>query len=157
MNYPYASFNLEADRAKKAVVKIFQTESQEPLEGQPVPDAESVSITNEQKETSRRSNSSQTLTDLSDIKHLRPSSYCSEVNRLLRELVFLSWFAQQKKERRRLVIAFLESLLPASDGWLGSPTKRGKLRGSKTENESEKNGPSLKSSFSKGSGTGLRC
>jgi hypothetical protein len=138
MNYPYASFNLEADRAKKTVVKIFQTESQGPLDGLSVPDAESVSVTNEQKETSQRSNSSLTPTDLRDIKHLLPSSYCSEVNRLLRELAFLSWFAQQKKERRRLVIASLESLLPASDGRPGSPIKQAKLRESKTENESEK-------------------
>ena len=38
----------------------------------------------------------------------------SEVNRLFGELVLLSWLAQQKHERRRLVMASLESLLEAS-------------------------------------------
>jgi hypothetical protein len=45
---------------------------------------------------------------------LSPSRNCSEVNRLLSELVLLSWFAQQKHETRRLLIASLESLLDAS-------------------------------------------
>ena len=116
------------------MVQIFQTESEGPLDDLSVPHAESVSVTNKQNETGKRSNSSRKLTDLRDIKHLHPSSYCSEVNRLLRELVFLGWFAQQKKERRRLVIASLESLLPASDGRLGLSTKQAKLRGSRTEN-----------------------
>jgi hypothetical protein len=133
MNYPYASFNLEPDQARKTVVQIFQTESEDPLDELPAPDAESVSVKNEQKETGKRSNSSRNPTGLRNIKHLHPGSYCSEVNRLLRELVFLSWFAQQKKERRRLVIASLESLLPGSDGRLGFPAKHAKLRQSKTE------------------------
>jgi hypothetical protein len=42
---------------------------------------------------------------------LSPGSYCSEANRMLSELVIVSWLARQKKERRRLVIASLESLL----------------------------------------------
>jgi hypothetical protein len=138
MNYPYASFNLEADRARKTVVQIFQTKSEGPLDDLSAPDAESRSVSNEQKETGERSNSSQKLTGLRDIKHLDPSSYCAEVNRLLRELVFLSWFAQQKKERRRLVIASLESLLLASDGRLGFPAKKAKARESKTEDQSDR-------------------
>jgi hypothetical protein len=40
-----------------------------------------------------------------------PNSYCSEANRRLSELHFLVWVAQQKKEKRRLVIATLESLV----------------------------------------------
>lgn len=119
------------------MVQIFQTESEEPLDELPAPDAESVSVKNGQKETDERSNSSRKLTGLRDIKHLHPGSYCSEVNRLLRELVFLSWFAQQKKEKRRLVIASLESLLPGSDGRLRFPAKHAKLRESKTEDESD--------------------
>jgi hypothetical protein len=39
---------------------------------------------------------------------------CSEVSQLFGELVLLSWLAQQKHERRRLVMASLESLLEAS-------------------------------------------
>jgi hypothetical protein len=44
---------------------------------------------------------------------LSPDGNCSEVNRLFSELVLLSWLAQQKHERRRLVMASLESLLEA--------------------------------------------
>ena len=40
-----------------------------------------------------------------------PKSYCSEVNRRLSELHFSVWLAQQKKEKRRLVIATLEALV----------------------------------------------
>jgi hypothetical protein len=39
------------------------------------------------------------------------NSYRSEANRRLSELHFLVWLAQQKKEKRRLVIATLEGLL----------------------------------------------
>ena len=42
------------------------------------------------------------------------SSSCYEVNRWLSELHFLVWLAQQKKEKRRLVIATLETLLESS-------------------------------------------
>ena len=42
---------------------------------------------------------------------LSPSRNCAEVNRLLSALVLLSWLAQQKHERRRLLMASLESLL----------------------------------------------
>jgi len=132
MNYPYASLNLEADRAKKTVIQIFRTESEGPLDDLSLPNAESVSVTNEQKETSKRSNSAQKQTGLHEIDDLRPSSYCSELNRLLRELVFLSWFAQQQKERRRLVIASLESLLQMSDGGPGMPEKLRENRAEKT-------------------------
>jgi hypothetical protein len=38
----------------------------------------------------------------------------SEANRLFGELVLLSWLAQQKHERRRLMMASLESLLDSS-------------------------------------------
>ena len=110
------------------MVQIFQTESEDPLDELPAPDAESVSVKNEQKKTGKRSNSSRKLTGLRNIKHLHPGSYCSEVNRLLRELIFLSWFAQQKKEKRRLIIASLESLLPGSDGRLGFPAKHAKAK-----------------------------
>ena len=133
MNYPYASLNLEADRAKKTVIQIFQTESEGLLDDLSLPNAESVSVTNEQKETSKRSNSAQKQTSPHDIDDLRPSSYCSELNRLLRELVFLSWFAQQQKERRRLVIASLESLLQMSDGGPGMPAKLRENRAEKTK------------------------
>ena len=134
MNYPYASLNLEADRAKKTVRQIFQTQSEGSLDDLSLPDAESASVTNEHKETGKRPNSAQKQTGPRDINDLRPSSYCSELNRLLRELVFVSWFAQQQKERRRLVIASLESLLAVSDGGLGMPAKQAKLR----ENRAEK-------------------
>jgi hypothetical protein len=43
-----------------------------------------------------------------------PNSYCPEVNRRLSELHFLAWLAQQKKEKRRLVIATLEALVDSS-------------------------------------------
>jgi hypothetical protein len=43
-----------------------------------------------------------------------PNSYCPEVNRRLSELHFLAWLAQQKKEKRRLVIATLEALVGSS-------------------------------------------
>jgi hypothetical protein len=43
-----------------------------------------------------------------------PNSYCSEVNQRLNELHFLAWLAQQKKEKRRLVIATLEALVGSS-------------------------------------------
>jgi hypothetical protein len=43
-----------------------------------------------------------------------PNSYCSEVNRRLSELRFLVWLAQQKKEKRRLVISTLEALVGSS-------------------------------------------
>ena len=132
MNYPYASLNLEADRAKKTVIQIFQTESEGLLDDLSLPNAEGASVTNEQKETSKRSNSAQKQTSLHDIDDLRPNSYCSELNRLLRELVFLSWFAQQQKERRRLVIASLESLLQMSDGGPGMPEKLRENRAEKT-------------------------
>jgi hypothetical protein len=138
MNYPYASLNLEADRAKKAVIQIFRTESEGPLDDLSLPNAESASVTNEQKETSKQSNSAQKQTGLHDIDDLRPSSYCSELNRLLRELVFLSWFAQQQKERRRLVIASLESLLQMSDGGPGLPAKQTKLRENRAEKAKQK-------------------
>jgi hypothetical protein len=42
------------------------------------------------------------------------NSDCPEVNRRLSELHFLAWLAQQKKERRRLVIATLEALVDSS-------------------------------------------
>jgi hypothetical protein len=45
---------------------------------------------------------------------LSPSRNSSEVNRLLSELVLVSWLAQQKHERRRLLMASLESLLDSS-------------------------------------------
>jgi len=88
MNYPYASLNLEADRAKKTVIQIFRTESEGPLDSLSLPNTESASVTNEQKETGKRSNSAQKQTGLHDIDDLRPSSYCSELNRLLRETSF---------------------------------------------------------------------
>jgi hypothetical protein len=43
-----------------------------------------------------------------------PNSYCPEVNSRLSELHFLAWLAQQKKEKRRLVIATLEALIGSS-------------------------------------------
>jgi hypothetical protein len=43
-----------------------------------------------------------------------PTSYCSEVSRRLSELHLLAWLAQQKKEKRRLVIATLEALVGSS-------------------------------------------
>ena len=43
-----------------------------------------------------------------------PNSYCSQVNRRLSELHFLVRLAQQKKEKRRLVIATLEALVGSS-------------------------------------------
>ena len=138
MNYPYASLNLEAERAKKTVIQIFRTESEGPLDHLSPPNAESASVTDEQKETGKRSNSPQKQTGLHDTDDLRPSSYCSELNRLLRELVFLSWFAQQQKERRRLVIASLESLLQVSDGGPGLPAKHAKLRENRAEKTKQK-------------------
>ena len=138
MNYPYASLNLEADRAKEKVIQIFRTESEGPHNDPPLPNAEGASVTNEQKETGRQSNSAQKQPGLDDIDGLRPSSYCSELNRLLRELVFLSWFTQQQKERRRLVIACLESLLQTSDGGPGLPAKQAKLRENRAEKPKQK-------------------
>jgi hypothetical protein len=51
-----------------------------------------------------------------EIKDLPSSSRrnCSEVSRLFGELVLLSWLSQQKHERRRLVMASLESRLDSS-------------------------------------------
>ena len=138
MNYPYASLNLEAERAKKTVIRIFRTESEGPLDHLSPPNAESASVTDEQKETGKRSNSPRKQTGLHDMDDLRPSSYCSELNRLLRELVFLSWFARQQKERRRLVIASLESLLQVSDGGPGLPAKHAKLRENRAEKTKQK-------------------
>jgi hypothetical protein len=43
-----------------------------------------------------------------------PNSYCPEANRRLSELHFLVWLSQQKKEKRRLVIATLEALVGSS-------------------------------------------
>jgi hypothetical protein len=45
---------------------------------------------------------------------LSPSRNSSEVNGLPSELVLVSWLAQQKHERRRLLMASLESLLDSS-------------------------------------------
>jgi hypothetical protein len=149
MNYPYASLNLEADRAMKAAIQIFRTDSEGPLDDLSLPNAENASVTNEQKEAGKESNSPQKQTGLRDTNDLRLSSYCSELNRLLRELVFLSWFAQQKKERRRLVIASLESLMPVSDCGLGLPAKHAKLRENRAKKGKQKNGLVLKCSFQK--------
>ena len=43
-----------------------------------------------------------------------PRLYHTEVNRMLDELLLLNWFAMQEKEKRRLMIASLESLLDTS-------------------------------------------
>jgi hypothetical protein len=62
-----------------------------------------------------------------------PSQDCSEVKQILTELVALNWLAREKEERRRLVIASLESLLdlPVSGAVAASgPTKRGCPAGS---------------------------
>jgi hypothetical protein len=45
---------------------------------------------------------------------LQPGSSCSEIHPGLSELHFLVWLAQQKKEKRRLVIATLEALVGSS-------------------------------------------
>ena len=45
------------------------------------------------------------------VNPLPPGSNNPEVDRVFSELLLLSWLAQQKKERRRLAIAALESIL----------------------------------------------
>ena len=45
---------------------------------------------------------------------LSPSSDCSEINQVLSGLILLSWLSQQRKERRRLLIASLEFTLDSS-------------------------------------------
>jgi hypothetical protein len=66
---------------------------------------------------------------------LSPSRNSTEVNRLLSELVLVSWLAQQKHERRRLLIASLESLLdsnpaqPANSGKTAVPWASGRRVG----------------------------
>jgi hypothetical protein len=52
-----------------------------------------------------------------------PTSYCSEVSRRLSELHLLAWLAQQKKEKRRLVIATLEALVGSSSAGKKSEPK----------------------------------
>jgi hypothetical protein len=45
---------------------------------------------------------------------LRPASHCSELDRRITELHFLVRLAQEKREKRRLVIATLEALVGSS-------------------------------------------
>jgi hypothetical protein len=59
-----------------------------------------------------------------------PNSYRSEVNLRLKELHSLVWLGQQEKEKRRMVIAMLETLVGSSSA--PTPGTQAALNGTRT-------------------------